>query len=205
MMHPRGKSIGIIDRQFEMLGRDAVDQRRRLVPIGDEQDRAIGLPARARDVGPRQMFEMPRRGGLDSGSEFAAIGHQYRLRRGIVLRLRQEVGGDPGGVVVPIGDDQDFRRARDHIDSDPAEDAPLGGGDIGVARPDDLVDSLDRSGSISERRHRLRAADPVNLVDPDQPGGGENQRVQDTVRRRHGHDQPLDPCHLGRDRVHQHR
>ena len=89
VMHPSRENLRILDRQLEMLGRDPVDQRQRLVPIGDEQDRAVGLPARACDLGPRQMFEMPRRGGLDGGSEFAAVGHQDRLRCGIVLSLRQ--------------------------------------------------------------------------------------------------------------------
>ena len=52
----------------------------------------------------------------------------------------KKIGGDPIGVVVAIGDDQDLGRAGDHVDADPAEDAPLGRGDIGVAGPDDLVD-----------------------------------------------------------------
>ncbi len=96
----------------------------------------------------------------------------------VVLRLRQQIGGDPFRVVVPVGDDQDLGRAGDHVDPDLAEDPPLGRGDIGVARTDDLVDRRDRRRAVGERRDRLRAADPVDLVDPDHLGGGENQRVQ---------------------------
>ena len=106
---------------------------------------------------------------------------------------------------MPVGDDQDLRWAGDHVDADPAKDPPLGRRDIGVAGSDDLVDRLDRRRSIGERRDRLCAADPIDFVDPDQPGGGENQRVEDAIRRRHRHDQPLDPGDLCRDRVHQHR
>ena len=45
----------------------------------------------------------------------------------------------------------------------------------------------------------------VHLVDPDQLGGGENERVEDAAGSRHGHHQPPDASDFGGDRVHQHR
>ena len=122
-----------------------------------------------------------------------------------MLGLRQEIGGDPGGIVVPVGEDEDLGRAGDHVDADPAEDAPLGRGDVGIARSHDLVDRRNRRGAVGKGGDRLRAADPIDLGDPEHLGGGKNERVENPVRRRHRHDQPLDPGDLGRDRVHQHR
>ena len=39
--NPLGQRIGVIERQFEMLGRDPVDQRQCLFPVGDQDDRAV--------------------------------------------------------------------------------------------------------------------------------------------------------------------
>ena len=127
------------------------------------------------------------------------------LGRLVVLGLRQQIGGDPGRIVVPVGDDEDFRRPGDHVDPDPAEDPPLGRRDIGVARADDLVDRRDRRGAVGQRRDRLRPADPVDLVDAGQARRRQHQRVEHAVRRRHRHREPLDAGDPGRDRVHQHR
>jgi len=43
MMDPLGQRVGLVERELEMLGRDPVDQRRRLVPIGDNQNGAVML------------------------------------------------------------------------------------------------------------------------------------------------------------------
>ena len=188
-----------------MLGRDAVDQRHRLVPIADHDDRAMRVPAAARDRGARQGGEVAFDRLRHLRGEFGVVGDEDRLRGEVVLGLRQEVGGDPCGVVAAIGHHQDLRRAGDHVDADPAEDPALGRRDIGVAGPDDLVDRRDRRGAVGQRRDRLRAADPVDFVDPAQARRRQHQRVEHPVRRRHHHHQPLDPGDLGRDRVHQHR
>ena len=95
----------------------------------------------------------------------AIVGDQDRLGADVVLGLGQKVGGDPVRIVVAVGDDQHFRRAGDHVDADRAEDLALGGGDIGVARADDLGDRRDRLGAIGKRRDRLRAADAVDFGD----------------------------------------
>ena len=65
-----------------------------------------------------------------------------------------------------IGENDDFRRAGDHVDADDAEHAALGGGDIGVAGTDDLGDRRDALGSVGERGDRLRAADAIDFADP---------------------------------------
>ena len=102
---------------------------------------------------------------LDRVGERGIVGDQDRLRRGVVLGLRQQVGGDPVRIGVAVGDDQHLGRAGDHVDADLAEHLALGRRHIGVARPDDLGDRRDRRGAIGERRDRLRAADAIDLVD----------------------------------------
>ena len=120
-----------------------------------------------------------------------------------MLGLGEEVGGDPVGVVVAVGDDQDLGRAGDQVDADRAEDQPLGRGDVGIARSHDLGDRRDGGGAVGQRGDRLGAADPVDLVDAGQPGGDEDQRVDAAVRRRRDHDDALDAGDLGRHGVHQ--
>ena len=100
---------------------------------------------------------------FDRLRERRVVGDQDRLRRGVVLGLRQQVGGDPLGIVVAVGDDQHFGRAGDHVDADRAEHLPLGRGDIGVAGADDLGDRAYRFRAVGERGDRLRAADAVDL------------------------------------------
>ena len=189
-----------------MLGRDPVDDRRGVGrKIAHENDAAVVAPARARDVGAHKALELglDRRGnGIGKGF---VVGNQHRLRGRIVLGLRQQIGRDPGGIVLVVGDDQDFRRAGNQIDADLAEHAALGGGDVGVAGTGDLVDGLDRRRAIGECCHRLRAADTPDLVGAGDLGGQHDQRIDHAVRRRHDHDHPLHARHLGRHDVHQHR
>ena len=107
--------------------------------------------------------------GHDPPGEGRVVGDEDRLRRRVVLGLGQKIGGDPGGIVVAIGDHQDLGRPGDHIDADGAEHLALGGSDIGVARPHHLVDRTHCLGAIGEGGDRLGAADALDLVDPGQP------------------------------------
>ena len=101
--------------------------------------------------------------------------------------------------------DQHFGGTGDHVDADLAEHQPLGGGDIGIAGPDDLGDRRNRCGAIGERGHRLRAADAIDFADATKLRGGEHQRIELTSGRRHHHHQPRNAGDCRRHRVHQHR
>jgi hypothetical protein len=81
----------------------------------------------------------------------------------------------------------------------------LGRRHVGVAGADDLVDRGDARRTVGQRRHRLRAADAEDLVDAGELRGGEHQRIELAVRRRHHHHETLDAGHFRRHRVHQHR
>ena len=122
-----------------------------------------------------------------------------------MLGLRQKIGGDPGGIVLAVGDDQDLRRAGDEVDADLAEHAALGGGDIGVAGAGDLVDRRDRLRAVGQRGHGLGAADAPDLVGAGDLGRQHDQRIEHAARRRHDHDDARHARHLGRHDVHQHR
>ena len=156
-------------RELDMLGRDGVDDGRRGLEIRHEDDGPIVAPARRRDLGTRQGLELVFDGSHDGIGEGRIVGDQHRLRGRIVLGLRQQVGRDPPGVVVPVGDHEDLGGAGDEVDADLAEHAALGGGDIRVAGPGDLVDRLDRCGAVRQGRHRLSAADAPDLVGAGDP------------------------------------
>ena len=133
------------------------------------------------------------------------VGDQDRLRAGVVLGLRQQVGGDPVGIAVPVGEDQHFGRPGDHVDADLAEHHALGRRHIGVAGADDLGDRRDGLRAIGQRRNRLRAADAIDLIDAGELGRGQHQRVEFAIGRRHHHDDARHAGDLGRHGVHQHR
>ena len=153
----------------------------------------------------RQRRELRRDRLLDRVGERGVVGDQDRLRAGVVLGLRQQIGGDPVGIAGLVGEDQHFGRAGDHVDADRAEHQALGRRHIGVAGTDDLGDRRDRLGAVGERRHRLRAADAIDLVDAGELGRRQHQRRELAVRRRHHHDEARHAGDLGRHGVHQHR
>ena len=87
------------DQQLDVLGRQAIDQRGRVVQVRHHHDRAEVAPAGARDGLARQLGELAldRRG--DRIGERGVIGDQDGLRELVVLGLAEQVGGDPGRVL----------------------------------------------------------------------------------------------------------
>ena len=173
-----------------MLGRQPVDQRDRVGKLRHQDDGAEIAPRRAGDFCARQRLELRLHRLLDLIGERGIVGDQDRLRAGVVLGLRQQVGGDPVGVAGLVGEDQHLGRAGDHVDADLAEHQALGRRHIGIAGPDDLGHRLDRLGAVGERGHRLRAADAIDLVDAGELGRRQYQGRKLAVRRRHHHHQP---------------
>ena len=82
-----------------------------------------------------------------------------------MLGLADQVGGDElRGSAQSSAIDQDLGRPGEQVDADLAEELALGLGDVGVARPDEHVDALDRLGPERERGDRLDAAEDADLV-----------------------------------------
>ena len=138
--HPRRQPVRLGDRQLDMFRRDAVDQVGPLIEVVDDDRGAVCAPAGAGDISARHGPELALDGADHGIGEIRVVGDQDRLRRLVVLGLGQQVGGNPGRIIVAIGQHQDFRRPGDQVDADPTEDPPLGGRHIGVAWADDLVD-----------------------------------------------------------------
>ena len=114
--------------------------------------------------------------------------HQVRRRARVVFGLRHQIDRDEcrhGGLV---GEHEHLGGAGEHVDAHVAHHELLGGGDVRVARTDDLVDARDGVGAIGERGDRLSAADLVDLGDTGLRGGGQRVGVHRAVRRRrHDH------------------
>ena len=97
----RGESLGVGGRDFQMLGRDGVDQRQRLVEVAHHDHRAEIAPRRAGDLFARQARKLAFDRALDRAGELLVVGDEDRLRAGIMLGLRQKIGGDPVRIAGP--------------------------------------------------------------------------------------------------------
>ena len=89
VVDPLGQRIGLLERELEVLRSDPVDQRHRLLPVGDKEDRAMRLPTRSRDLSARQTRQMALDRRLDLPRKGGIVGDEDRLRCGVVLCLRQ--------------------------------------------------------------------------------------------------------------------
>ena len=130
-----GERIGVTGGDLQMLGREPVGERRRLVEILHQNDGAELLPARPRRLGARQQWQArPRPPAPPRGRNPASSVIRIACAAVIVLGLSQQVGGDPCRVVVLVGDHHHLRRPGHHVDADLAEHLALGRRHIGVAR-----------------------------------------------------------------------
>ena len=143
MAHLLQQRFRIGGGDLQMLGREAVGQRRGVVQLLHHDDAAIIVPAFRRDLLARQDRERRvRRPAATLSAKAGIVGDQDALRGGVMLGLAEQIGGDPVRIVGAIGDHQDFRRPGDGIDADLAEHFALGGRDLGIAGADDLVHRL---------------------------------------------------------------
>ncbi len=117
----------------------------------------------SRDAARGSVFKLRLDRLLDLVGQRRVVGDQDRLRAGVVLGLRQQIGGDPVGIAGLVGDDQHLEGPAIMSMPTVPNTTPLGGGDIGIAGADDLGHRRDGLGAVSERGHRLRAADAIDL------------------------------------------
>ena len=118
--------------------------------------------------------------------------------------LTQQVGGDPCRIASAVCQNQNFAGACDHVDTDFAEDFPLGRGNVDVARADDLIHGRDAFGAVGQSRDSLCAAGLENFRHACGGRGGENNRIYFAVLACRGrHDDLRHACDLGRDDIHQ--
>ena len=175
--------FGVVHCQLDMLGGEAVCERRSFGQAAHHDHHAVLVPALPRNLRGREHRALHRHAVLDLIGEMIVVGDQDRLRRGIVLGLAEQVGGDPVGLVAAVGYDQDLARPCDHVDPDHAEQLALGLGDVVVARAGDHVDGANPFGAVGKRSDRLRSADAPDFVDPGEVRGGEHELVGLAARR----------------------
>ena len=156
----RDERARVGDVQLEVLGRVGLRPRERLV------ERLDALDAHVAPAGDRGCHG---RGELRIGRE------EQRVAVRAVLGLGEEVRRDATGVGGRVGDHDDLARAGGQIDPHATRDEQLRGRHVRVARPGDRVDGRNRLRAVGERGHRLRAADRIDLVDPELPGDDERR------------------------------
>ena len=178
---------GPADHELEVLGGEGVGDLEGGVEVRDEDRRPL-LQGRLGDGPAREGGQLLAERRLHRVEQRRVGGHQDRDRPGVVLGLGQEVGGDEVGPGRVVGDHQDLAGPRLHVHVAGPADQALGGGDVGVAGADDLVDPGHGLGAVGERRHRLGPADAEHPVDPGDLGGGEEGRVGLAPRRGRDHD-----------------
>ncbi len=81
-----------------------------------------------------------------------------------MLGLAQQIGRADLGIDGVIGNDQRFGRTGEQINSDAAEQLPLGLGDESIARADQHVDRTDRLRADGHGGDRLHAAEHEDFV-----------------------------------------
>ncbi len=205
-MTDRGEQrVGIRDGELEMLGRDAIADGARFVEVAHLDQRAAVRERRGDDRSARHLPEPGLRLARDRVEHLFVGRHQQRLRKLVVLRLREQVDCDPRRIRRSIGDHEDLRHAGDHVYADGPEHAPFRGRDIRIARAADLVDGRNGLRSVCKRSDRLRTPDREDPRDAREMRGCEHQRIAHAVRRRHDHDDLAHAGDLRRYGIHQHR
>ena len=156
-----------------MLGREAIGDCAGFVSVGGDDDQAVAGERLASDgivAAARLCF------GDDIFGEVGARGDEDGERFGIVLGLRDEVGGDVWLRSAALAGDDDLGGAGEHVDGAVKGDETLGGSDVEVAGADDLVDTRKELSSVGQRSHGVHATDPIELGDAEQVGGRESFR-----------------------------
>ena len=119
-----------------------------------------------------------------------------------MLGLAEQVGRAHFGIRRVVGDDQRLGRSRQQIDADAAEQLPLRLGDERVAGADQHVDGRDARRAERHRRHRLNAAQQVDLIGAAQRHGGDGGGRRHAVQRRRAGGDALHPGHLRGQHAH---
>ncbi len=130
-----GERVRVTRRDLEMLGRDAVSERRRFVQRAQHDDGAEVAPALAGDGAAGKRRELARHGLGHLCAKGCIVRHEDRLCGRVVLGLGEKVRGDPFGIVFGIRDHQNFGGPRDGIDAHCAEHLSLGSSDEGLPGP----------------------------------------------------------------------
>ena len=122
-----------------------------------------------------------------------------------MLGLREQVCRDKRGVGSPIRHNENFTRARDHINGNRAKDLLFGLRHKGIAGANDLIHTRHALGAVGERGNGLRTTDLEDAVDACNLRGRKNDGVDLAVSAgRCDHYDLAASRNFGWDRVHEH-
>src|SRR6185369_2173339 len=119
-----------------------------------------------------------------------------------MFRLGKQVGGNVGRTAAAVVDYQYLARTGNHVDADLSEYQLLGGGDIDVPGPGDLVNPRNCCRTVCQRRNGLRAADAEDAVDAGEVGGDKHMWAELAAGGGGHHDDFADARDAGRYGVH---
>ena len=159
----------------KVFGRQAIDEFRGLRHVARDDDATLRGERLARERQLQPRHDSPR-GCLHLKRQFEGGGNENRHGIGVVLRLRNQVRRDPLGVAAAAHQHQ-FRWSGNEIDAALARHQLLGGSNVAVPRPHDLVHARHGLGSEGEGGDGLRAAQvdrfslrPTGQRPPERPG-----------------------------------
>lgn len=194
--------LRVFYRQFQVFGGNVVGDFAGFVQVFGEYHRAPVAERGFDDVAAGHGFDE----AVHSGLYFVEIG----LRRAdedslcdfVVFGLAEQIHRYPISGRGAVGDDEDFRRPRHHVDANYAEHAAFGGGDEGVARAGDFIDLRYGLGAVGEGGNRLRAADGEDFGNARDEGGGKYDVVAFALGCGDDHDDFFHAGNMGGHGVH---
>jgi hypothetical protein len=172
-----------------MLRRQLLTERNGLREAARDHDAAVDLQ---RDGGRAGCGQLPDDLRLDITGQARRRRKEHGAGVGIVLGLRDEIGGNPSRDPVRRHNG-DLARPGKEVDRTVRGHQRLRRRHIGIARAHDLVDARDRRRAVRERCHGMCTADPEQPGDP----GLHGREHHGWIRPRAG---DVDLAHPGGDR-----
>ena len=172
-----GDAPGVAGGEDEVLGGVGVGEGDELLLVV-EDDAAAVAEGLLGEFGTGQESGLALHFGLDGPGALLAVADQDDLAVRPVFGLREQVGRSEGGWGLGIGDDHHLGGAGGHVDGDgPGGKQLLGGGDVLVARAEDLVHLGDALRAVCHRGDGLGAAQLEDALHPAIGGCVEHFRV----------------------------
>ena len=94
-----------------------------------------------------------------------------------MFRLRHEIKCNPLRINRTIGDHEDLRGPRNHVDAHLAKYLPLCFRHKSITWPHDFINGLDAFSAVCECCHSLSAANGDNPIDPSHGGSSHYKRI----------------------------
>ena len=101
--------------ELQMLGRERIAHGDALLHIRNNHDAAV-RECRTGDFAARQVGKLARELRLDAIEMSGIECDEHGQRVGVVLRLREQIGRNHRRGCGGVGEDDQLRRAREHID-----------------------------------------------------------------------------------------